>query len=131
MTRKAYIVSKAQRWVKCLLMLVGIACMVYAYRMGDVTYYANGSNSYDRLVSVFCTIITELVFWEYWRDPLLRLVAMTAFLGCLNMATDEFFFNPTAVQANEEWAGMIMAGAFVFNIFNLLADGRKPAEAEL
>lgn len=127
MTRRAYIGAKSQRLTKCILMLSALACMVVAYRLApdDVLYYANGSNTYDRLVSAYCTIVTGLVYWEYHRDGLLRLVTLPVFLGCINMAYDEFLFSPVTMDVNEEITGMVILGATIFNIIRYAANGTQ------
>lgn len=131
MTRRAYIGAKSQRYTKVVLMLSALACMVYAYRMApeDVVYYANGSNTYDRLVSAYCTIVTGLVYWEYHRDGLLRLVTLPVFLGCINMAYDEFIGSPVTADWNEEFTGMLILVATLYNLIRLPKNGTQPPES--
>lgn len=131
MTRRAYIGAKVQRYTKVVLMLSALACMVYAYRMApdEVVYYANGSNTYDRLVSVYCTIVTGLVYWEYHRDGLLRLVTLPVFLGCINMAYDEFIGSPVTPDWNEELTGMLIMAATLYNLIRLPKNGTQPTES--
>lgn len=110
------------RAFKCLMMFLGIALMVYAHQT-DAVYYENGSNNYDRAVSIFCLIWTGLVLIEYWKFTMLRLIAGVAFLGVLNMVTDEFFFRPDIAGINEYISGVVIVVTTIYNIIKAIADG--------
>lgn len=110
--------------LKCLAMCIGIALMIYAHQT-EATYYINGSNSYDRCVSLFCVIWTGLVLIEYWQSLALRAVAGLAFLGCLNMVFDEFLFRPDIVGTNEIVSGAVIICVTGYNLINAIIHGQS------
>ena len=115
------VINRLIRTTKCLLMLAAIIAMAWAYQLDQstLTFYDNGSNTYDRLVSVYCVIITGLVYWEYHTDQWLRIFTLVAFLGCINMTLDEFIFNPIEAGINEEFSAVLILLATIFNGFRI------------
>jgi len=130
MSYREYITNKAIRISKFILIDFAIIVSLYAYNLGkeSLIFYSNGSNTFDRLVSLFCVIITFCVSWEYYKDYYLRLVSGTAFLLCVNNLLDELFFNPFIFGINEKTFAIILGLNFVYNIYKILENGYKATE---
>lgn len=128
MSYKEYINNKAILVSKFTLMLIAIVVGLYAYNLGksELVFYANGSNTFDRLVALFCAIITFCVSWEYYKDDYLRLVSGTAFLLCVNNLLDELYFNPFEMNVNEKAFIIIIGINFIYNIYKIVQNGYKP-----
>lgn len=96
--------NKVIRWSKILAMLIATIVAVSAYQLQeqDLIFYSNGSNNFDIRISFFCMVLTILVTIEYWRDWVLRLIAGTVALMCINNYIDELLFNPLVFDLNEK-----------------------------
>jgi hypothetical protein len=79
-----------------------VAITAYQIDQNELIYYANGSNNFDIRISFFCMVLTILVTIEYWKDWLLRIVAGTVALMCINNYFDELLFNPLVFEYNEK-----------------------------
>jgi hypothetical protein len=92
------------RWSKVMAMVVATIVAITAYQIdqNELIYYANGSNNFDIRISFFCMVLTILVTIEYWKDWLLRIVAGTVALMCINNYFDELLFNPLVFEYNEK-----------------------------
>lgn len=132
MSYREYITNKAIRISKFILMAFAILVGLLAYNLGKehLHFYSNGSNTFDRLISVFCVIITFCVSWEYYKDDYLRLISGTALLLCVNNLLDELFFNPFNFGLNEKSFAIILGINFIYNIVKILDNGYKATERE-
>lgn len=132
MSYKEYLTHKAIRNTKFLLMCIACLVALRAYNLdtNSLVYYANGSNTFDRLIALFCAIITFNVTWEYISDNLLRLVSGTLFLMCLNNLLDELFFNPLTTNTNEYVFGAMIGLNFVYSLISMVKNGHKPEQPQ-
>lgn len=132
MSYKEYIGHKAIRNTKFLLMCIACLVALRAYNLdvNSLNYYDNGSNTYDRLIALYCTIITFNVTWEYLKDNWLRLISGTMFLICFNNLLDELFFNPLVTNTNEIVFGCMVGLNFVYSLIMYFKDGNKPEQPQ-
>jgi len=76
-----------------------------------------------KCIAYYCAVVTGLVMLEYWQDRLLRLIASTAFLACINNLLDELFFDPLTFQMGEVVFGVLIACNFVYQLTRILKYG--------
>ena len=114
--------------IKAVVLTAAFLFVVYAMNRTDVTkeeyYYL-----YDKVVPLYCAVLTGLVVVEYWKVTLLRLVSGTIFLCTINNLTDELFFNPYVFGINEKFFAVLIALNFIYNLI-LLTIARSAAKGQ-
>lgn len=114
------LINNLIRCGKVIAMITATFVAISAYQLTpeEIVYYSNGSNTFDLRISLFCTILTLLVSIEYWKDWLLRIIAGSTALMCINNYLDELIFNPHTFDVHEKvFIGLIIAN-FIHTIYN-------------
>lgn len=104
------------RVFKILLAFISTIIVLLSYNK-EPQFWANGGNSFDASMALFCFSLTLVTLLDNWKDNFSRLVFGTIFLMTINNLLDELYFNPLSFDSNEMFFGACIATNLIINTY--------------